>query len=27
LILLHFFGTAEAVPFQNNSTFDFFSSL
>jgi len=23
LILLRFFGTAEAVPFQNNSKFDF----
>ena len=25
LILLRFFGTAEAVPFQNNSKFEFFS--
>jgi len=27
LILLRFFGTAEAVPFRNNSKFDFFRSL
>jgi len=27
LILLRFFGTAEAVPFQNNSKFDFLRSL
>jgi len=27
LILLRFFGTAEAVPFQNNSKFDVFRSL
>jgi len=27
LILLRFFGTAKAVPFQNNCKFDFFRSL
>jgi len=27
LILLRFYGTAKAVPFQNNSKFDFFRSV